>query len=114
MASTDDGLPLPPGAVTTIWSQVSGPGTVTFANPSAVDTTASFSASGGYVLRLMADDGHRTANDAATITVQGEFNQESVGKVENHKHNAYATAALNRVAMIGSLRPHNRPIFPAR
>jgi hypothetical protein len=27
---TDDGLPNPPGAMTTTWSQVSGPGTVTF------------------------------------------------------------------------------------
>ncbi len=48
---TDDGLPVPPGAVTTAWSLVSGPGTVTFANPNAVDTTASFSGSGTYVLR---------------------------------------------------------------
>ena len=49
---TDDGLPNPPGALTTSWSQVSGPGTVTFADASAVDTTASFSAAGAYVLEL--------------------------------------------------------------
>jgi hypothetical protein len=43
---TDDGLPNPPGAVTSTWSQVSGPGTVTFSDPNAVDTTASFSGRG--------------------------------------------------------------------
>ena len=66
---TDDGLPNPPGAVTTTWSQVSGPGTTTFANPNAVDTTASFSAPGSYVLRLTADDSQLTNNDEVTITV---------------------------------------------
>jgi hypothetical protein len=65
---TDDGLPNPPGAITTTWSQVSGPGTVTFANPSAVDTTASFSLAGTYVVRLAASDGEWTATDEATIT----------------------------------------------
>ena len=43
---TDDGLPNPPGTVTTTWSEVSGPGAVTFGDASAVDTTASFSAAG--------------------------------------------------------------------
>ena len=37
------GCPTPPAAVTTTWSQVSGPGTVTFGNANAVDTSASFS-----------------------------------------------------------------------
>ena len=41
-------------AVTTTWSQISGPGTVTFADANAVDTTASFSSAGTYVLRLTA------------------------------------------------------------
>jgi PKD repeat protein len=66
---SDDGLPNPPGAVTTTWSKVSGPGTVTFANANAVDTTASFSAAGVYVLRLTANDSELTASDDVTITV---------------------------------------------
>ena len=65
----DDGLPDPPGGVTTTWSKVSGPGTVSFGNASAVDTTASFSAAGVYVLRLTANDGQLSANDDVTITV---------------------------------------------
>jgi hypothetical protein len=67
---TDDGLPSPP-ALTDTWSQVSGPGTVTFADPNAVDTTASFSGAGTYVLRLTASDGGSTASDVVTVTVTG-------------------------------------------
>ena len=66
---TDDGLPNPPGAVTTTWSRTSGPGTVTFGNPNAVDTTATFSAAGTYVLRLTANDSALTAQDEVTVTV---------------------------------------------
>ncbi len=66
---TDDGQPNPPGVVTTAWSKVSGPGTVTFANATAVDTTASFSVDGTYVLRLTADDSHLSASDDVTVTV---------------------------------------------
>ena len=40
---TDDGLPDPPANVTTAWSKTSGPGTVTFADATAVDTAASVS-----------------------------------------------------------------------
>src|SRR5688572_19428773 len=64
---TDDGLPTPPGAVTTNWSEVSGPGTVTFADAAAQDTTVSFSAAGTYVLRLSASDGEFTRSDDITI-----------------------------------------------
>jgi hypothetical protein len=65
----DDGLPSPPGAVTTTWSTVSGPGTVTFGDPAAVETTARFSTAGTYVLRLTADDGQFSASDDVTINV---------------------------------------------
>jgi hypothetical protein len=55
--------------VTTTWSKQSGPGTVTFENPNAVDTTVSFSAVGIYKLRLTADNGIFTDFDAITVTV---------------------------------------------
>ncbi len=67
--ASDDGLPNPPGTVTTTWSMVSGPGTVTFADASALSTTATFSTDGTYVLQLLADDGAATASDTVTITV---------------------------------------------
>jgi len=66
---SDDGLPDPPGMVTTTWSQVDGPGTVTFADVYAVDTTASFSQEGSYVLELSADDGELNVSDQVIITV---------------------------------------------
>jgi PKD repeat protein len=63
---TDDGLPQPPFMVTT-WSKVSGPGLVSFGDAGAVDTTASFTEAGDYVLRLTADDGELVASDDVTV-----------------------------------------------
>src|SRR5437879_5705767 len=65
----DDGQPNPPGALTTTWSQVSGPGTVSFSNASALNSTATFSASGAYVLRLTVPDGALAAIDDVAVTV---------------------------------------------
>jgi hypothetical protein len=66
---TDDGLPNPPGTFTTIWTKVSGSGTVTFGNAAAIDTTASFSQAGTYVLRITADDSALQRSDDVQITV---------------------------------------------
>ena len=48
---------------------MSGPGTVTFATPTAVTTAAGFSTSGTYVLRLTASDGALSASDDVAVTV---------------------------------------------
>lgn len=64
----DDGLPASPGTVTTTWSKVGGPGTVTFGNSNAVDTTATFSAAGVYTLQLAADDGELVSYDEMHVT----------------------------------------------
>ena len=66
---TDDGLPNTPGVVTVAWSQVDGPGTVTFVSPTNATTTATFSSAGVYVLRLTASDGVLTGTSDVTITV---------------------------------------------
>jgi hypothetical protein len=63
----DDGKP---GPVSTTWSKVSGPGTVAFADATALSTTASFSAAGKYTLRLTATDGALSASDTVTVTVK--------------------------------------------
>jgi len=55
---TDTGNP--PGSVTTTWTQISGPGTVTFGSSNALATTASFSVAGTYQLQLAASDGQAT------------------------------------------------------
>jgi hypothetical protein len=44
---TDDGLPDPPGVVTGTWSEVSGPGTVTFADANAVRPVSAIGTEGG-------------------------------------------------------------------
>ena len=65
---SDDGKPS--GAIiTSIWTKVSGPGTVTFADATALNTTATFSTDGTYVLRLTADDSEYTGSDTITIVV---------------------------------------------
>ena len=68
--ASDDGLPNPPAATSVTWSKVSGPGAVTFGDASAVDTTATFTAAGSYVLRLTATDGRATTIDDVTVVVQ--------------------------------------------
>jgi len=56
------------GAPVTSWSQVSGPGTVTFANASSPSTMATFSVPGTYVLRLSASASSLSAFSDVTIT----------------------------------------------
>jgi PKD repeat protein len=77
-AATDDGLPMPPGALTITWSKVSGPGTVTFANPAALATTATFSVAGSYTLRLTASDSVLSASDDIIVTVNPAPNRAPV------------------------------------
>lgn len=67
--ASDDGLPNPPSALTTTWSLVSGPGTAIFGNANALNTTASFSTAGNYVLRLTGSDGALAASDELAVTV---------------------------------------------
>jgi uncharacterized protein YjiK len=60
-SATDDGALNP---LTYLWTAESGPGIVTITNPTLLSTTASFSSSGSYVLRLTAYDGEfYTYND---------------------------------------------------
>ena len=67
--AVDDGLPDSPGELSINWTSVNGPGTVTFSDPIAPSTTASFSAPGTYTLRLTADDGEFSRSDDAVVDV---------------------------------------------
>jgi len=69
--ASDDGLPAG-SALAVTWSQVSGPGTVSFADANAAATTASFSVAGDYVLRLSAADGELSASDTMAALVLAE------------------------------------------
>jgi hypothetical protein len=95
---TDDGLPNPPGAVTTTWSVVSGPGTVTFAAPSSPTTTATFSAAGNYVLRLTANDGALTASDDLAVAVLAMNQPPVVNAGADQTVTLPAAASLNGTA----------------
>jgi hypothetical protein len=79
---SDDGQPTPPAVCTAAWSVVSGPGTVTFANPAAAGTTATFATAGTYVLMLTASDSALTATSNMTVTAlaPGDFNGD--GRVD--------------------------------
>ena len=105
---TDDGLPNPPAAVTTTWTKQSGPGTVTFGTASLIDTTATFSAYGTYVLRLTANDSQLSNYDEATIVYQGQANQKPVANAGLDK-----TVDVNTVVNFdgsGSYDPDNDPL----
>ena len=77
----DDSLPDAPNSLRVEWTMVSGPGSVTFANPSSPCTDARFTVAGTYQLRLTADDGGAIASDEVTITVGMERTSITEGRV---------------------------------
>jgi PKD repeat protein/glucose/arabinose dehydrogenase len=64
---SDDGLPS--GILTSIWSRVRGPGTVTFSAPTAATTGATFSQLGTYMFKLEATDTVLTGSKNGIITL---------------------------------------------
>jgi hypothetical protein len=56
-------------SLTTTWSVVSGPASVSFGNANAIVTTAAFSVAGTYTLRLTANDGYSSVSNDVVITV---------------------------------------------
>jgi hypothetical protein len=83
LAGTASGDCLPSCTPTVNWTMVSGPGTVTFTNPAALGTTATFSAAGTYDLRLNvttitaagSSDVIITVNPVGTLSVSAGANQ---------------------------------------
>jgi len=68
--ATDDGNPDPPGALTYIWSQISGP-TVTFAEPCNVeDAFVTFPSVGFYELKLNVSDGQKSTEDTVRVNIR--------------------------------------------
>ncbi|HMP83803.1 MAG TPA: Calx-beta domain-containing protein, partial [Verrucomicrobiota bacterium] len=66
---TDDNRPVPPGGVTFTWSQVSGPMDVEIPDPAALTNEISFTQSGEYTFRLIADDGQVKVYADLPVTV---------------------------------------------
>jgi len=67
--ATDDGKPNPPGALSNTWSVVTNAGPVTITNANSLTNTIVFTQSGGYIFRLIADDGQIKVFDDVTVTV---------------------------------------------
>jgi predicted GH43/DUF377 family glycosyl hydrolase len=65
----DDDSPVALANVQATWSKQSGPGAVTFANSSSIDTTATFSLPGTYTLQLSASDTALTGSDTVVVVV---------------------------------------------
>src|SRR5262249_12795182 len=63
------------GQLTTVWSVVSGPGSVSFANPASPATIATFSGGGNFVLRLTATSAQASASSEVTINVIAPLNK---------------------------------------
>ena len=77
-SASDDGFPEDPGALTLTWSKFSGPGTVTFGDPHAAETTADFSLPGTYILKLQADDGDLVGAATMIVTVVGDADSTAI------------------------------------
>ena len=99
--AVDDGNPNPPGALTIAWTLVTGPGTVTFTNPNALSTTASFSTAGAYTLRLSASDSAAGGSDQVVVNVAPAVGSGTGLRAEYFNdagNNTYfTTAVLSRV-----------------
>jgi hypothetical protein len=96
--ATDDGLPSPPAQLSIAWSRVSGPGTVTFSSPGTLNSTASFSIAGTYVLRLAVSDTLLTSTDDVTIVVAPASVNGLTGRYFNDPGNGthFGTLILTR------------------
>ncbi len=66
--ATDDGLPLN-SSLTYTWSTISGPDVVSFFDESQLNTTATFTSTGTYVLQLSVTDGELVSVDTLTVIV---------------------------------------------
>jgi hypothetical protein len=98
--AVDDNLPAHP-QLTVGWSIVSGPGPVVLGNASSLNTTASFSDSGVYVLRLTASDGVLSRSDNVQILVNEESEEPSQSSAPSeNKFNACQDLNQSREAKL--------------
>ncbi len=99
----DDGLPAG-GRVTATWSVASGPGHVTFVNPSVPTTAVSFAADGDYVLTLSATDSVLAASDTVAISVTAGNHAPFVraGPDQSLPPGAFATSVAGEITDDGT------------
>jgi len=100
--------PAPTGpAATAAWSKVSGPGEVRFADPTALVTTATFSKTGDYVLRLTADNGQTKAESTVHVAVEEPPPARQLGAVYTKRFRVHSKFWDARVkALVVNWIPH--------
>lgn len=104
----DDGLADPqPGAIKVNWSVVNGTGKVKFANEQALQTTATFTHSGAYLLRLTADNGSFTASDEVLVTVAGRVTRNLQALY------AFAEGGGGQVRDVAAIQPPLSLVIPS-
>jgi hypothetical protein len=99
-----------PSPLTTTWSVASAPdgATVTFEDPAAEDTVATFSSTGVYVLQVTADDGEFAAIDEITVRVGcGSGSYLETGGLVVIEAEAYTDAAPGSGAAVDSYWQHD-------
>lgn len=92
------------------WSQVSGPGTVTFGNPASGETTALFSAPGTYILRATASDGVNSAAAELSVT-SGAVSGPNIGPLVSAGPDAAAVVNIT-ADLTGSVSDDGMPVSP--
>jgi hypothetical protein len=107
-AGTEQPAPPPLGQGAKLrWSKRSGPGTVTFADPSAPTTTAVFAEPGEYVLEFAAEDGAATASSTLLVKVELPPPLEQLQPVVTRSHTITSPFWSSRArALITSWIPH--------
>ena len=68
--ASDDGLPVPPGALAVSWAQLSGPAVLDLDDVGVADPVVTFPQEGIYELEITADDGELASTDSVTVTVE--------------------------------------------
>ena len=81
-----------------VWSEVSGPGTVTFTNPNTAATTATFSTAGIYILRLTGSDSALSTSADVTIAVNAANQAPAVSAGSDQTITLPNSAGLNGTA----------------
>ncbi len=106
-SATDDGRPNPPAQLTYQWRQLSGPGVVTFADPTQPGTTARLPGYGVYVLELIASDGALAGSDTVTLTVS-DTNQAPIVNAGGQR----TVYAMTNITVTGSVSDDGLPDPP--
>jgi RHS repeat-associated protein len=105
-SATDDGLPAG-SHLTIVWSELSGPASVTFSNGAYPQTYAYFTMPGVYVVQLSANDTQYTSTSTVTVTVNPPINQPPLVYPGNAQT---VTQPTNSVTLNGTVTDDGLPI----